>query len=166
MCLDDVRCTWISRLSHSAPHSSRLDIGDALPGRGRCTWIERYMVLLYLWTNLSGREHWWVREGIKLCGSLELFNSSKKMTRRGRYVQQGLVSSSNANSRSPPMSQLHTHPRLVCVGSYSPRRWWPQTASPMRPQTRNTPGPRWPVRPPAARGGRSLSAEVVRICRS
>ena len=48
----------------------------------------------YQWTNLSGREHWWVREGILLCGSIELFNSSKKMTRRGQYVQRGLVSSS------------------------------------------------------------------------
>jgi hypothetical protein len=67
------------------------------------------MVLLYLWTNLLGREHWWVREGIKLCGFLELFNSSKKMTSQGRDVQQGLVSSSIANSHSPPMSQLHTH---------------------------------------------------------
>ena len=31
------------------------------------------------------------------------------MTRRGRYVQRGLVSSSIANSRSSQMSQLHTH---------------------------------------------------------
>ncbi len=45
----------------------------------------------------------------QLCGSIELFNSSKKMTRRGRYVQRGLVSSSIANSRSSQMSQLHTH---------------------------------------------------------
>jgi hypothetical protein len=48
----------------------------------------------------------------KLCGSLELFNSSKKMTRWGRYVQRGLVSSCIANGRSPPMSQLHTHTPL------------------------------------------------------
>ncbi len=45
----------------------------------------------------------------QMSGSLELFNSSKKMTRQGRYVQQGLVPSSIANSHSPPMSQLHTH---------------------------------------------------------
>ncbi len=45
----------------------------------------------------------------QMCGSLELFNSSKKMTRQGRYVQRGLVPSSIANSSSPPMSQLHTH---------------------------------------------------------
>jgi len=38
------------------------------------------------------------REGTKLCGFIELFNSSKQMTRQGRYVQQGLVFSSIANS--------------------------------------------------------------------
>ncbi len=78
------------------------------------------MVLLYLWTNLSGREHWWVRAGIKLCGSLELFNSSKKMTRQGQYVQQGLVSTSIANSRSPTdVSVTHAHTALFTniVGS-------------------------------------------------
>ena len=34
-----------------------------MPGRGRCTWIERHKGLLDLWTNLSGREHWWVGDG-------------------------------------------------------------------------------------------------------
>ena len=48
-------------------------------------------------------------KGIRLCGSLELFTSSKTMTRRGRHVQRGLESSSIANSLPPPESQLHTH---------------------------------------------------------
>jgi hypothetical protein len=32
MCLDDVRCNWISRLSHSTPHLSHLDIGERIAG--------------------------------------------------------------------------------------------------------------------------------------
>jgi hypothetical protein len=74
--------------------------------------------LLYLWTNLSGREHWWVREGDLTVWVLELFNSSKTMTRRGRHVQRGLVSSSIANCLPPPESQLHTHTQH---GSPAPR---------------------------------------------
>ena len=63
-----------------------------------------------LWTNLSGREHcWWVMEGTKLCGFIELFNSSKQMTRRGRYVQRGwypLVLQTAVSSRY--LSYTHT----------------------------------------------------------
>ena len=48
-------------------------------------------------------------ERTKVCGSVEFFNSSKQMTRGGRFVQRGLVSSSIANSHLQPMSQLYTH---------------------------------------------------------
>jgi hypothetical protein len=54
-----------------------------------------------------------------MCGSLELYNSSKKMTRQGRYVQQGLVPSSIANSRSPPMSQLHTNTHTLVNSGFA-----------------------------------------------
>jgi hypothetical protein len=50
---------------------------------------------------------------------LELFNSSKTMTRRGRHVQRGLVSSSIANGLPPPESQLHTQQlQLECMLLY------------------------------------------------
>ena len=52
----------------------------------------------------------------KLCGSLELFNSSKKMTRRGRYVQQGLVSSCIANGREEMIKLSSVRPSVcLCV---------------------------------------------------
>jgi hypothetical protein len=48
-------------------------------------------------------------EGTKLCGFIELFNSSKQMTRRGRYVQRGwypLVLQTAVSSRY--LSYTHT----------------------------------------------------------
>ena len=58
--------------------------------RGAVDALDRALYgLLYLWTNLSGREHWWVGDGDLMCGALELFNSSKTMTRWGWHVQRG-----------------------------------------------------------------------------
>ena len=37
------------------------------------------------------------------------------MTRRGRHVQRGLVSSSIANGLPPPESQLHTHTHIHSI---------------------------------------------------
>ncbi len=48
---------------------------------------------------------------------IEPFISSRQTTRRGRHVQQELVSPSIANSHLWPMSQLHTHtlPLYKCL---------------------------------------------------
>ena len=59
---------------------------------------------------------WWIASfGESYNGvSIELFNSSKEMTRRGWYAQRGLVSSSIANSVSGRcLSYTHTHLGVV-----------------------------------------------------
>ena len=53
---------WATLLSTEAEWTH----GNALLGRGRCNWIERFEVLVTVWTDLLGREHWWVGKRI-LC---------------------------------------------------------------------------------------------------
>ena len=53
------------------------------------------------------------------------------MTRRGRHVQRGLVSSSIANGLPPPESQLHTHTQDICLNwdtTYSVNKFQPAKA--------------------------------------
>jgi hypothetical protein len=74
-------------------------------------------VKMWWWLALTRKKMWWwiASFGESYNGvSIELFNSSKEMTRRGWYAQQGLVSSSIANSVSGRcLSYTHTHLGVV-----------------------------------------------------